>query len=110
MAIYPSFSPVPTGSSNPLEADLYAPQAQLSDSENISATGNLNIGMVIDYDAHNASRLAGLAKFDNEYTSPEASGTKTPGDLPPPRRLLRQRQPVLWGVLQQRLVAPHTHS
>lgn len=81
MAINLSFSPS-SGTQNPLEADLYAPQAQLADVENISATGNLNIGMVIDYDAHNASRMAGLAQFSDEYTA-ELPSPASRSALPP---------------------------
>ena len=44
---------------NELDADLYDAGKQSLDTENISATGNLNIGTVIDYDARTERRTEG---------------------------------------------------
>lgn len=44
---------------NALDADLYSSQSQSAETENLSATGNLNIGMIIDYDAMTERRANG---------------------------------------------------
>jgi len=44
--------PLEGSGSRPLDADLYGPEQQGVDQENLSATGNLNIGTVIQYDEH----------------------------------------------------------
>lgn len=58
------FANIPTDGSGtrPLEADLYGAEQQAVDSENISATGNLNIGNVVAYDAHIQRYLTGGAR------------------------------------------------
>ena len=43
----------------PLEADLYNADGQNTDHENLSATGNLNVGNVIRYDEHAVHHLTG---------------------------------------------------
>ena len=43
----------------PLEADLYGAEQQGVDHENVSATGNLNIGNVIQYDEHSQRFMNG---------------------------------------------------
>ncbi len=45
----------------PLESDLYSAEQQGADAENIAATGHLNIGTVIDYDALAERRQGGSA-------------------------------------------------
>ncbi len=45
----------------PLDADLYGADQQPVDYENLSATGNLNIGNVLQYDAHTARHLEGAS-------------------------------------------------
>lgn len=58
------------GTVRSLDADLYHSDQQALDQENISATGNLNIGVVIDYDAHSKSNLSGADDIiDASYTS-----------------------------------------
>jgi len=44
--------PLEGSGARPLDADLYGAEQQGVDAENISATGNLNIGNVIRYDEH----------------------------------------------------------
>lgn len=51
--------PTTAPNTNDLDADLYSAGTNTADAENISATGNLNIGQIIDYDAANERRFAG---------------------------------------------------
>ena len=51
--------PLEGSGTRPLEADLYGAQAQNVDPENLSATGNLNIGNVMQYDEHAQRFLSG---------------------------------------------------
>lgn len=60
---------VADNASRPLEADLYSTDQQGLEQENISATGNLNIGVVIDYDARAEHQLGGPAETDFSYSS-----------------------------------------
>lgn len=48
-----------------LEADLYSANAADVDIENIASTGNLNMGLVIDYDAKADRRIGGSANSDD---------------------------------------------
>lgn len=48
--------------SNILDADLYAAESQSSDTENIAGSGNLNVGVVVDYDANRERKLQGAAQ------------------------------------------------
>lgn len=61
--------PLEGSGTRPLEADLYAPAAQGVDYENLSATGNLNIGVVIQYDEHAVHHLNGNAARNDEMLS-----------------------------------------
>lgn len=63
--------PADGGGNSPLEADLYGAELQSTDAENISATGNLNIGNVINYDAHAQRQTEGGAV--QEKSSKQAS-------------------------------------
>ena len=40
------------GQGRPLEADLYSYDPQGWDADNVAATGNLNVGNLIDHDPH----------------------------------------------------------
>jgi hypothetical protein len=52
--------PIEGSGARPLEADLYGAENQATgDVENISATGNLNIGTVIQYDEHAQRHMTG---------------------------------------------------
>src|SRR5262245_28342062 len=46
-------------STRPLESELYTAEQQGLEAENIAASGNLNIGFVVDYGARIEHRLAG---------------------------------------------------
>ncbi len=51
--------PLEGGGARPLDADLYGAEQQAVDIENLSATGNLNIGKLIMYDENAQSIMAG---------------------------------------------------
>ena len=62
--------PLEGSGGRPLEADLYGAEQQATDAENISATGNLNIGNVIAYDEHVQRYLSGGIKGEEATDTP----------------------------------------
>ncbi len=68
--------PLEGSGSRPLDADLYGAEQQGVDQENLSATGNLNIGNLIQYDDHAQRYLSGSSMDNDERTSqmPQAKG------------------------------------
>lgn len=69
--------PLEGSGARPLEADLYGAEQQGVDHENLSATGNLNIGNVINYDEHVQRYLNGGAKPGEPV---QFSSLSDPGD------------------------------
>jgi len=68
----------------PLDADLYSTEQHGLDHENISATGNLNIGVVMNYDEHAQRHLSGgIAGFeDGRHISPDSGYIGASGVYP----------------------------
>ncbi len=77
------FANIPTDGSGgrPLEADLYGAEQQGVDAENISATGNLNIGNVVDYDAHAQRQSSGGIATEDAPASTTPSEEMMPDGL-----------------------------
>ena len=74
--------PLEGSGGRPLEADLYGAEQQATDAENISATGNLNIGNVIDYEQHIQRYLSGGIQTHPEENAPAATNnTRLPAEF-----------------------------
>ena len=65
-----SFAGIPMEGSGarPLEADLYGPEQQGAEQENIAATGNLNVSNVMDYDAATQREMMGVMQDEPEQS------------------------------------------
>ena len=79
MSSSPVIMPVPAGeSARSLEADLFVTDQQGLEQENLAATGNLNIGVVLDYDANVAHEQKGSAAPEEEFFTDAPTLSKDP--------------------------------